>query len=543
MIDTGDYEIDVEQLMAEIREAVARREAEGARSLIGATMELYDRLLAADDAPVQPLADVPQISLQPELVLRPDDHYHVNDLLKFHDHAFVWNAYKIILKREPDEQGLSQFLQNLRSGRFNKIDVLARLRFSVEGEGKNVRIDGLKGPALLRKFYRVPVLGYALELLVAIIRLPEMLRNQRRFEGHVSAQHDQLAEQINGLNRRNFQFSESLTREVARIAEEQRSFAALQHQQIVGIFQEQRTLLNRLKKIEAATRAPSANTDKANPNALDDSFPAAAQERWNDEERRAFDELLSSFTSEFRGDGVKIREGLRVYLPVLESAGVKRDVLDLGCGRGEWLELLGEEGLKGRGVENNRVLAEQARARGLEVMEQDALTYLRDQPPNSFSAITAFHFVEHLSFETLVELLTEIERTLRPGGLVILETPNPKNLVVAACNFYADPTHRKPVFPETLLFLLRHKGFVELRVEYLNPVEDSPFDNQGAASKALHTWFFGPRDFALIGRKRGLTFKRVLTSGDEEKETAPAETTATTTTATANAAAPANRPL
>jgi O-antigen chain-terminating methyltransferase len=530
MIETGDTEIDIDQLMVEIREAVARREARGARSLISATMELYDSLLNAEELPTDRI-DVPQISLQPELVLKDDDHYHVNDLVKFHDHAFVWNAYKVILKREPDEEGLRQFLGNLRSGRSNKIDVLASLRRSPEGETKGVRVDGLRRPALLRRFYRVPVLGYLLELLVAIARLPAQLRNQRSFEGHVSAQHDRLAGQLNELSRHSFQFSDSFSRELAKTGEEQRRYAGLQHQQIVGLFREQRELSARLRKLEAGRNGSSVNAPQtmqaiSEASSQEVSSQEASHPKAGDAAGRAFDELLASFAAEFRGDAGKIKEGLRFYLPYVKADAVEKEMLDLGCGRGEWLELLREEGIRARGVESNHILAEGARSRGLEVVEQDALRFLREQPTNSFGAITAFHLVEHLPFETLAELLAEIERTLRPGGLVILETPNPKNLVVAACNFYADPTHQKPVFPETLLFLLEQKGFVELKIEYLNPVEESPFDKAEAASQALDTWFFGPRDFALIGRKRGRIVKHGQALVMEEKDTIRPETTA-----------------
>jgi O-antigen chain-terminating methyltransferase len=530
MIETGDTEIDIDQLMVEIREAVAKREAKGARSLISASLELYESLLSAKELPTHRIA-VPQISLQPDLLLKDDDHYHVNDLVKFHDHAFVWNAYKVILKREPDEEGLRQFLGDLRSGRFNKIDVLASLRQSPEGETKGVRIDGLKRPALLRKFYRVPVLGYLLELLVAIARLPAMLRNQRRFEGHVSVQHDRLAGQLNELSRHSFQFSDAFSREVAETSEEQRRYAGLQHQQIVGLFREQRELADRLKRLEAERNGSSLNAPRM-PQAVSEassqeaSSHEASHPRARDEAGRAFDELLASFAVEFRGDAGKIKEGLRVYLPLVKADAARSDILDLGCGRGEWLELLLEEGIHARGVENNHILAEGTRSRGLNVVEQDALRFLREQPTNSFGAITAFHLVEHLPFETLAELLAEIERTLRPGGLVILETPNPKNLVVAACNFYADPTHQKPIFPETLLFLLEQMGFVELKIEYLNPVEESPFNREEAASQALDTWFFGPRDFALIGQKRGRIVKHGQALVIEEKEPIQPATTA-----------------
>ena len=101
----------------------------------------------------------------------------------------------------------------------------------------------------------------------------------------------------------------------------------------------------------------------------------------------------------------------------------------------------------------------------------------------------------------MLELLREIRRILKPGGVVILETPNPKNLVVGACNFYADPTHRKPVFPETLQFLLDEVGFVQTRITYLHPAEGSPFNNSEPGSRELDIWLFGPRDFAALGCK------------------------------------------
>ena len=95
-------------------------------------------------------------------------------------------------------------------------------------------------------------------------------------------------------------------------------------------------------------------------------------------------------------------------------------------------------------------------------------------------------------------VLAEISRTLRPGGLAVFETPNPKNLVVGACNFYADPTHHKPLFPETMQLFLDNLGFERVRVEYLHPVPESPFKNNQPGSQELDIWLFGPRDFAVI---------------------------------------------
>jgi O-antigen chain-terminating methyltransferase len=115
--------------------------------------------------------------------------------------------------------------------------------------------------------------------------------------------------------------------------------------------------------------------------------------------------------------------------------------------------------------------------------------------------VTGFHIIEHLQFSVLKRLLNEVVRVLQPGGLAIFETPNPKNLVVGACNFYSDPTHGNPLFPETIQFLVESQGLSNVQILYLNPVEGSPFDKEDAAWQQLHTWFYCARDYAVVGHK------------------------------------------
>ncbi|HEX8845856.1 MAG TPA: methyltransferase domain-containing protein [Pyrinomonadaceae bacterium] len=500
MAEITDSEIDVEQLMVEIRAAVARREAEGRRSLVGASLELGDILSIVGDAPVKP-SELPPLHLQPEFVPREDDHYHINDLLQYHDHTFIWNAYRAILKREPDETGLTQFLKNLRSGRFNKIDVLASLRFSPEGMSRNVRLDGLTRRPVLRRLYRVPVVGYLLEMIVGIARLPAMIRSQRQFEGHAQAQADLLAARLNQLSHTTFQVIDSFSSELAEVSEEQRRFAELQNQQAVGLFREQRAITERLEELKRELDANLTRSKGAASGGLIAPPPAFGKQVSTSEARRRLEEFFVLFTDEFRGAREEVKEGFKVYLPLLKAAGVDKGVLDIGCGRGEWLELLKEEGIAARGVEINSLLADEARVRGLEVIVEDALMYLRELPFESLNVVTGFHFIEHLRFETLMELLDEIARVLRPNGLLIFETPNPKNLVVGACNFYSDPTHVKPLFPETVRFILSNRGFADVSIQYVNPVGGSPFKDESESSQALDSWFYSPRDFAVVGRK------------------------------------------
>jgi SAM-dependent methyltransferase len=519
---TTDSEIDVQALMQEIRDAVAKREASENRSLIGASVELH-KLLATTpefsnsvEFPVITLLESPHLNplkLQPEFTRAADRHYHVNDLLQYHDHIFVWNAYRALLKREPDEEGLREFLTKLRSGVFNKIDVLARLRYSPEGKTKNVRVDGLWLPATVRKLYRLPVVGYLLEIGVAIIRLPSQLRAQRQIESHVLAQMQLLADQINTVSEIGFNVAEPYSRELDQLAkkqkefaeesthhlndisQEQRRLAEAQHQQIVAMFREHRELKEFMQK-----RGDELET-RINGSLTPGQTPVAPQNDSSEPSKPDLDPLLASLADQCRGDSRNVKKSLELYVPFVKETAVNGNVLDLGCGRGDWLELLREEGIQARGVEHNRVLAAEARSKGLVVSEEDAVAHLRGLPDQHLSVVTAFHLIEHLPLDRLIELADEIHRTLKPGGRVIFETPNPKNLVVAACNFYSDPTHHKPLFPETLSSIMAHRGFTDIQVQYVNAVDGSPFTKETEESRALNSWFFSPRDFAVIARR------------------------------------------
>src|SRR5712691_4435921 len=147
----GEPEIDVQAIKSGIQQAVARRQAAGQTSFINASARLLELLSqdASSLAEVSSSSAETRFRSQPEFIPNRDDHYHVTDLLQYHDRDFVWNAYRALLKREPDTEGLSAFLEKLRSGRFNKIDVLARLRFSPEGKRNHVRVDGLAWPGTI----------------------------------------------------------------------------------------------------------------------------------------------------------------------------------------------------------------------------------------------------------------------------------------------------------------------------------------------------------------------------------------------------------
>jgi O-antigen chain-terminating methyltransferase len=309
-----------------------------------------------------------------------------------------------------------------------------------------------------------------------------LLRNQRQFENHSSAQQQVILNYLQELlddQQRQLEALDKKYRETStRLANSFTTFKQ-KHTDLIEWQQEQVTALFRNQTL---SRHENANGQ-----------PHFA--------RREADELYAAFVSKFRGEPQSIKSDLRRYLSLLKESQITSAVLDLGCGRGEWLELLKENNIEARGVEDNSILAAEVRRKGFDVINGGAVEYMQRVSAESLQAITAFHLLEHLDFHEITQLLEQVKRALKPGGLLIVETPNPKNLVVGACNFYSDPTHRQPLFPETVEFLLNHFDFNRVTIEYLHPVSDSPFHSQVPGAKELDTWFFGPRDFAAIAWK------------------------------------------
>ena len=178
-------------------------------------------------------------------------------------------------------------------------------------------------------------------------------------------------------------------------------------------------------------------------------------------------DFYRAFEERYRGSRELIKGRLRAYAGFTEVLAKQYPgalALDLGCGRGEWLELSAEAGFTAHGVDLDEAMLAACRERGLSVRTADALATLRAQPDASVAMVSAFHLVEHLPFEDVQTLIAEALRVLLPGGLLIMETPNPENLVVGTSNFYLDPSHLKPVPPMLLEFMTDFAGFARHKV-------------------------------------------------------------------------------
>lgn len=216
------------------------------------------------------------------------------------------------------------------------------------------------------------------------------------------------------------------------------------------------------------------------------------------------DSLYVALEDHFRGSQDVIKGRQNSYVPILRSAPVESHVvLDLGCGRGEWLSLLKEEGIDARGVDSNLACVSECLAQGLVVEHGDLIEHLRGLPDQSCAAITLFQVLEHLRFPALLEVMRQVCRVLVKGGVLIAEVPNSENLSVAASTFWIDPTHQRPLFPGLLRFLAIECGFAKADGLYSTPLSPPP-DLSGMDASArealarVYATLYGDADFALI---------------------------------------------
>ena len=204
-----------------------------------------------------------------------------------------------------------------------------------------------------------------------------------------------------------------------------------------------------------------------------------------------------------RGSRHEIIRRLQVYLPFVipvAQTNPSAECLDLGCGRGEWLQLMAEYGINAKGVDIDEAMLNAAKSQGLNVTLKDALDALKNQADNSIAFVTAFHLVEHLLFSQVQELVQQAHRVLVPGGVLILETPNPDNLVVASCNFYLDPSHIKPIPSLLLSFTANYAGFARTKLIGLQESSSLRFK----ANLQLEDVLAGASpDYAVLSQKVG----------------------------------------
>lgn len=229
-----------------------------------------------------------------------------------------------------------------------------------------------------------------------------------------------------------------------------------------------------------------------------------------------------SLEDTFRGTREDIKTRAGHYLESFSEAGIGKEdglVLDLGCGRGEWLEVLTENGYPCRGVDLNSVMVSETLALGFDAVECDAVAYLRSLENESVSAVTSMHLVEHIPYQVLITLIDEALRVLQPGGVLILETPNPENLTVGSYWFYMDPTHRNPIPPVLLQWIVQVRGFENAVIDRLTQnrgvLDIQPVDDDVAAASQINKivgLLTAAPDYAIVARKPELSVTQLQES-------------------------------
>ncbi|HVV71974.1 MAG TPA: class I SAM-dependent methyltransferase [Verrucomicrobiae bacterium] len=209
----------------------------------------------------------------------------------------------------------------------------------------------------------------------------------------------------------------------------------------------------------------------------------------------AFD--YERFAERFRGSSAYVQEKQAFYVPFFRG---RQAVLDIGCGRGEFLELMREASVPARGIDLGRESVEQCRAKGLQAEEADLFAFLAGQPEAAFDAIFCAQVVEHLSPERLPEMIRLAATRLSRGGLLAIETPNPECLAIFATHFYLDPTHVRPVPHPLLTFYLEEYGMGGIQVHKLSPAVES-MPALASLPKDFRNAFFGGLDYAILGYK------------------------------------------
>jgi len=445
------------------------------------------------------------------------------------DEAFVDQAYRTLLHRAPDTAGRDAMLALLRSGH-RRTYVLHVMQGSDEARKVGANLPGMgrlptvyraagkvgRGPlrpiakAMDRAYsawrhVRIAVNGVGLRRLNTALRdqdqsLAGIDSTAQAMRGDVKdlrGDLEHLRVDLQTLRDEAQRHHENLASLNTQVADQGQRLAPLP--QLAEEYRRELDLLRaRINMLHRRTLPVLAAGAPAN------GQPLAAAPRQDDLPAR-IDAYYVSFEDAHRGSEEDIRtklEGYIDHLARIPEAALHKPVVDIGCGRGEWLRLLSENGFTGIGVDLNPDMVARCRTQGLIAHHADALAWLSAQEDESCAAISAFHIVEHLPFEVLFPLVEQAWRVLAPGGVLIMETPNPENVLVGSHTFYHDFSHRNPVTPTSLQFLVGYHGFAVSELLRLSPYPpEARVAENSLAAERINGHFCGPQDYAVIAVK------------------------------------------
>lgn len=433
--------------------------------------------------------------------------YHINEFLRFDDSEFVKNAFEGILQRKADDSGYSCYMTALSNGNDRRY-LIADLMLSDEGRKCAVEVRGVAAFVWLLKVSN--------RLGPARRPLRKLIERASAVLGRFSHKRE-LYQQVNDIEKAVYENQQALVLSVrSQLSQLKRQLSLMESE--LGVISKDKTAaesdLARLHAELSETRREQALVRRE----LQDQ-PSSSQalltklDNLNSNQHPTAEKLISdhrleayylAFENACRGSKEEIREGLSVYLPYLGKVEDydSNQMVDVGCGRGEWLELMRSQGWQATGVDLNEVMVQHCQDNNLSVVQSDAVAYLKSLPDSALSVLSGFHIIEHLPFDVAFNLFAEAYRVLVPGGKLLLETPNPENVLVGSHTFYHDPTHRNPVTPTSIAFLAKYHGFLDIEIIRLHPYpEEAKVVGTDPLTERVNGHLCGPQDYAMLAEK------------------------------------------
>lgn len=372
----------------------------------------------------------------------PERSVDAKQLLQYQNEIFVKVLYKTILLREVDEEAFTSACNNLRYDKNYRYELIETITHSKESDRIGIKVRNYKLKYYLYKTKKVvlsiPILGYLIRIPAELILLPKKMHRLQKSIIDLSHHYNQI--------------------EADKVCMEE----TIEEGQIcLDTFHKMIENQKEMERIQEENRKLEEETTK---------------------------KLLDLFYLKYNEDLMKdsrdeVMERAKVYLPQLESQFLDREkatlsIIDLGCGEGEFIQLLNYYGYPAYGVDSNSEVVSKVRKQHpeIKIIEENAFTYLTLLEDSTVDCISSIHMVEHLEFLELILLLKECLRVLKPNGLLIMETPNPQNILISSYYFNLDPTHKKPIPPELLQFYVRESGFEIKDTLFMRPLNFCPYD-------------------------------------------------------------------
>jgi O-antigen chain-terminating methyltransferase len=397
------------------------------------------------------------------------------------DFNVINNCYQLVLRRPPDLKSLKLYQSQLDNG-LPALMILFDLSRSQEGHNLGVP---LKNFSLARCLYYLAKITKKFGLHIPIWKLLCKLDNyyKNSFKNSILQSH------INNDNY--YKRVELLELKIHQLINHQHEF----DQELRLMFDDIRKSINECQTSQALMRSIyNQNSLRLEPSLVNKTSILATSVQ---EEIEKYYLVFEDF---YRGNSDEIKKGFNDYKNIIIKLPRSNiSALDIGCGRGEWLLWLKDQGILATGIDSNSAMVQHCLQRELIVEHADLLNYLSRVPNKSVCLVTSFHVIEHLSFDVLFTMMQEIFRILIPGGIMILETPNPENVLVASHTFYHDFSHRAPITPTSIEFLAKYHGFIDTQILRRNPYPDKDrVIGSDPLTERVNGHFCSFQDFALI---------------------------------------------